>query len=543
MFVRFKKHSGSQKHSVLICESYREGKKIEQRIVSFLGAASEPEKLEKLRAEGEAFIAEVKAARANPVVPKNRECALSLNTYEIARKNVGLRDTLGVLYDELGFNHILRGKKVSKVLKSVVLTRFAEPSSKRKACSILERRFKEEITSDAIYYMMDQLAKSGDISQQLVFKATREATGATISLVLFDVTTLHFETIAEDELKAFGFSKDFRFNTTQIVLALATTEKGLPVGYRLFSGNTAEVSTLIQCVDYWKKTLSIGKVIMIGDRAMMSEENVKQLDAAGFQYIIAYPMKKSSMHIKSQILSHEQYEADVIQNELHWRKEIALRPDQRLIVTYNQKRHARDQRERGRLIERIKKKLGKTKNAKKLVSNLGYLKYTTIDNECVAELNENKIAEDSLWDGLHGILTNTDLSAKDAVERYKKLWVIEEAFRINKSHLKMRPIYHYTPTRIKAHIEICFLTFALTRHAQHRLKQAGTVMSVDELREELSPIEASILCDRETGKLYRMPAQMTVQAREIYRILGRSENLVIQCVGRQELPANIKMLN
>lgn len=541
MFVRLKKHPGSKNYSVLICENYRDGKKIAQKIISFLGASSEPEKLETLQAEGEAFIAEVKAARANPVMLKESDELMSLNTYEVARKNVGVRDTLGKVYDDLGFNRILSGKKVSQVLKSVVLTRFVEPSSKRKTCSILERRFNEEISSDAVYYMMDQLAKNLTLSQQTVFKATREATGAEVDVVLFDVTTLHLETTIQDELRDFGFSKDHKMDTTQVTLALATTKTGLPVGYRLFPGNTAEVRTLLECIHYWQKTIAIRDVIVIGDRAMMSQDNLLQLKAEGLKYIIAYPMKKAASALKETILDRVKYCQSTIKNEAYLKQEIDLGAGERLIVTFSEKRRAKDAKAREKLINKLRKKLGEAKEAKRLVSNRGYLKYTKIDNKVLAEINEDKIIEDAKWDGLHGILSNTALSGEEIVERYKNLWVIEEAFRINKHDLKMRPIYHYTPNRIKAHIELCFLTFALIRHMQYRLKQAGMRISVEDLREELSPLEASILYDRQTGKFYRMPAQMSFQAKEIYRILGREKELTIQRIKAQELPPNIKV--
>jgi len=542
MFVRLKKHPGSKNHSVLICENYREGKKIHQKIISFLGSSSEPEKLLKLQAEGKAFIEQVKAARANPIVSTEQNCTISLNTYEVTRKNVGIRDTLGRLYDKLGFKRILRGKKVSKILKSVVLTRFSEPSSKRKTCSILERRFNEEISSDAVYYMMDQLTKNLTVSQQMVFKATREATGAAIDLALFDVTTLHLETTIQDELRDFGYSKNHKTDATQVTLALATTKTGLPIGYRLFPGNTAEVSTLMECINYWKKTIAIRDIIIIGDRAMMSQDNLLQLQAAGLKYIIAYPMKKTTKVLKETILSRMNYSKATIKGEAYLKQEINLNADEKLVVTFSEKRRVKDAKTREKLISKLKKKLGTSKAAKRLISNRGYLKYTEIDNKILAQINEEKVIEDAQWDGLHGILSNTDLSGEEIVERYKNLWVIEEAFRINKHNLKMRPIYHYTPDRIKAHIEICFLTFALIRHAQYRLKHAGLNISVDELREELNPIEASILCDRQTGKFYRMPAQMNFQAREIYKVLGEQKDLAIQCVDKQELPANIKLL-
>jgi transposase len=541
MFVRLKKYSGSKRQSVLICENYREGKKIHQKIISVLGSSSEPEKLSALQAEAKAFVEQIKTARANPVVP-DPSCTISLNTYEVARKNVGIRDILGKLYDDLGFNHILKGKKISSVLKSVVLTRFSEPSSKRKTCFILERRFNEEISSDAIYYMMDQLTKNLTNSQQMVFKATREATDASIDLALFDVTTLHLETTVQDELRGFGYSKNRRADTSQVTLALATTKTGLPIGYRLFPGNTAEVTTLMESINYWKESIAIKNIIIIGDRAMMSEDNLLKLEAADLKYIIAYPMKKAKKDLKETILNRMNYAETMIKGESYLKQKIDLTAEKKLIVTFSEKRRAKDAKTREKLISNLQMKLGKSKDAKRLISNRGYLKYTEIDKKVQAQINEEKVTEDARWDGLHGILSNTDLSVEEVVERYKNLWVIEEAFRINKHNLKMRPIYHYTPDRIKAHIEICFLTFALIRHAQYRLKQAGLMVSADELREELSPLEASILCDRETGKFYRMPAQMNFQVREIYKILGDEKNLAIQCIDKQDLTANIKLL-
>lgn len=527
MFVRTKRHPGSKNSSVLICYSVREGHRVYQKVLCNLGKGSTKEELSILKSKAMEKLSHLKAIQ--PKETMNTIPGLLKDSREISRQNAGVPDILGSLYEQLGFSKILPGK-AGKILKAVVLSRFIEPASKNKSSSIIESKFGDFYTADAIYRMMDILGENLRKSHEIVFNATKEATGGKIDLMLFDVTTLHFETLAEDELRAFGFSKNFRFNTTQVVLALATTEDGLPVGYRLFSGNTAEVSTLIECVDYWKQIIPIGQVIIVGDRAMMCEENIKKLEGSGLQYIIAYPMKRSSQALKEQILSNADYVPDVLQNELHWKKEIEVKKGQRLIVTYNQKRHARDQKERERLIERVKKRLGKTKKAKRLVSNLGYLKYTTIDNECIAELNEAKIKEDSRWDGLHGVMTNTELCAKDVVERYKKLWTIEESFRINKHNFKMRPIYHFTPKRIISHIDICFLTFALIRHAQDRLKKGGYAISVNELREELIKVEASILQDQSTGQLYRSPSFMTYQAEKIYQIFGREEDLRIRAL-------------
>ena len=209
--------------------------------------------------------------------------------------------------------------------------------------------------------------------------------------------------------------------------------------------------------------------------------------------------------------------------------------NQRLIVTFSEKRRQKDEKDRNKLISKLEKKLSTTKDAKKLITNRGYLKFTDISNKTQAEINQEKVAEDAKWDGLHGVVTNTHLSAEEVIDKYKNLWVIEEAFRINKHNLKMRPIYHYTPNRIKAHIEICFLTFALVKHALRVLKNAGQKMSTSELREELSPIEASIIKDCDSGLLYKMPPSLTYQANEIYKAFGLENKFSMQQLSEHDI--------
>ena len=129
MFVRVKKHPGSKRCSVLICETVREEKTVSQQIIKHLGISDDPEKIDAMKAQGQQFIEELKFARANPTIPKQ---TLSLNTREVTRKNVGIRDVLGTLYDELGFNTILGSKKLCKTLKSVVLTDLQSRVAKEK---------------------------------------------------------------------------------------------------------------------------------------------------------------------------------------------------------------------------------------------------------------------------------------------------------------------------------------------------------------------------------------------------------------------------
>ena len=148
-------------------------------------------------------------------------------------------------------------------------------------------------------------------------------------------------------------------------------------------------------------------------------------------------------------------------------------------------------------------------------------------------LNENKIAQDELWDGLHGIITSKrEAPPQELLQEYKRLWVIEESFRINKHSLSMRPIYHFRTKRIQAHILICYLAFAVARITQEKIKIFDESMSVEKIREELSDIEISILEDTISGKFYQLPSEMSQKAKLIYRAIGAK---------RRDRPCEFKM--
>ncbi len=119
-------------------------------------------------------------------------------------------------------------------------------------------------------------------------------------------------------------------------------------------------------------------------------------------------------------------------------------------------------------------------------------------------INQNKIAEEAAWDGFHGIVTNDTTSrAEELLERYRRLWIIEECFRVQKNNLAVRPIFHWRPQRIEAHILICYMTFTLVRHAEWRIQLQQKGISIEDIRRELGRVQVSILTDRETLLLPR----------------------------------------
>lgn len=181
----------------------------------------------------------------------------------------------------------------------------------------------------------------------------------------------------------------------------------------------------------------------------------------------------------------------------------------RLIVTYSEKRAHKNRSDRQRILEKVSKKIGSGKNIKKLVSNRGYQKFLRSEGEGQISLDEQKIAEEERWDGLHGIISNDhDTSVIELLNTYRRLWVIEEFFRIQKTDLSVRPIYHFKPERVEAHILLCYLAFSMIRYAEHRVKIQQENVSIQEMRRGLWRIQASILKDHETESYYKVPSTL-----------------------------------
>ena len=557
MYVRVTSTPNSPRKSVKVVESVREGLKVKQVMIHHVGIAANESEIEKLMLLGREFIACEQLKREESSgqpslfpsetpsqrlvqIEKNEEIkkrgrkprstlqdVTSLDLISLAdvveeqRVIEGVHDIAGHVYSQLGYDQLLPRKKDKELLRDLVLMRLANPSSKLMAQQILDKRFARTHDLSSLYRLMDKVYPKIDALKTSTFNRTQQIIPETLDILFFDCTTLYFESTETDELRQFGYSKDHRFNTTQVVLALATTQDGLPIGYELFEGNKAEVKTLLTCLESWKKTFKIGSVCFVADRAMMSEENLKALDDQGHSYVVAAKLRSLPETLKADILAEEHYTIQSFGDHVGWVGEFSYK-SRRLIVSYKATRAHRDAHQRHQVVEKITKRLGKGGDTQKLITNQGVKKFTTTENS-KTKLDQEKIDRDAAWDGLHGVITNikapsheNGMPAKSLLERYGHLWKIEESFRLNKHTLSMRPIYHFNPERIKSHVALCYMAFSVLRHMEYVVNLTQKI-TPKVMIDELMNVQASLLRHTPTGKMYRLPGKFSHNAAKIYK--------------------------
>lgn len=534
--------------SIRIMESVRRGNKVVQKTVRTLGQHKDTKEIEIIKKAAEALIIEIQNNR-NPVLDifdptefysaKQRKkqviqgtdgSSIKLNIedfklQEECRYNDGIYDVFGSLYEQLKFDEIIcdtkQDDKWNETLEACVLARVAQPSSKKKTVQILEEQFDIKVDLDHVYRMMDHVYFLEDRIKSCVASQTMSLFKKKVDVLLFDVTTLYFESTDRDDLRNFGFSKDCKFNQTQVVLALMTTTDGTPMGYELFAGNTSEGKTLIHVIEQMKNRFELDHVVLVADRAMFNKDNLAKMEELKVKYVVAAKLRSMNRKIKEQILSSTTFKMNEVCGEMHWINEFTTKEDRRLIVSYSSKRAKKDKADRDRILDKLKKKAkdGKLKITD-IVNNQGSRKFIKCaKNE--ATINHDKIKNDEQWDGLHGVITNeTGETAQKLLTRYRDLWKIEEAFRFNKHDLKLRPIYHWKPERIRAHIAICYVAFALLSYAKIKLRENNINISFEILREELIKAQSSLIREKTTKALFSMPSRTTLLQKEIYRAFG-----------------------
>lgn len=471
MYIRTTKNQRGHSYYHLV-EAYRQDGKVKQRTLMSLGRV-EDNRIEELAT----------------AISKHLE---TINIFNLS-KEIDISDTyiLGPLLvlermlENLGIKTVLQSvlsqhKRLlfdfEKVVFTQLCSRFIKPVSKLALYdNWVSRMYPEmidhQVNLQHIYRSLDILADHKEEIEKFLYQWKKDLFTINVDVVLYDLTTLRFESTREDlgELRKFGYSKEMRTDCTQVVLGLLTDTEGIPLCFEVYPGNTFEGKTLQDIVEKMRGKFSIRRFIFIADRGLFSFENLDHIRADGGEFIVG--LKMGSMAKQRQEDFYDISKFNWINEELAF-YEIDLNGD-RCIITWSKSRNERDRKAREDILEKILLKLAAEKKlAKNFITNRNYKKYLKTQGKDYCELNHSAIAEEAKKDGFFGIITNVaSMNASDIVTHYKQLWKIEDAFGEIKGTLKTRPMFHWNDKRIIGHLVLCFLAYLCEAHLTESLRK------------------------------------------------------------------------
>jgi len=398
---------------------------------------------------------------------------------------------------------------LSETVFLMAVQHLLEPRSKLSTYMHQNRYFHmKEIPLHHLYRALDVLSKRKEHIESELFEYNYVRLNKNVDVVFYDVTTFAFESVIADELKDFGFSKACKFNEVQIVMGMIIDADGIPVGYELFPGNTFDGKTMVRALENIKMRFGIHRVIIVADRGLNCKVNLNLIKQAGYGYIMSSKIRGMSKPMQAKVLSTEGFtvvndnsgQEDFRYKTMEYKNEFRDENGERhslpenLIISYSLKRAKKDQKDRERLVEKAKKMLADPEKIK-ASNKRGGKKYIVRQNpeEPVTwKLALERIEQDAKFDGFYGIQTSEkNMTAMDVMEAYHTLWKIEESFRIMKSTMEVRPIFHWTPHRIEGHFVVCFLAFLMERTLELILKDEkdDTVSSPGRIQEALNTMQ------------------------------------------------------
>ena len=390
------------------------------------------------------------------------------------------------LFEKLGINQALeelpKGSKtkwdIQKILFTLVAGRFVEPSSKLAVFERGQQAFYPglvvpDIKLHQIYRALDFLALHKDNIEKSLYWHKRNLFNLQVDVVLYDLTTLRFESQRTDlgELRQFGYSKERRGDLVQVVLGLLVDKEGLPLGFEVYPGNTFEGKTVADIEKKLREKFNVGRFIFVGDRGIFSKKNLESLERGQGEFIVG--MKLGAIKNRHKDFYNKSLFQEVQPGVFVYETKYE---GKRLIITWSAKRAKRDQKVREEILSKIEKKLkSHSVSIQSFVTHEAYKKYVCLKKGAKKPvLNQQAIEREAIKDGFFGVITNVqNKSAKDLVSYYKDLWKVEDAFGELKGTLKARPIFHWTDKRIMGHLVMCFISYLCEAHLTKELRRRG----------------------------------------------------------------------
>lgn len=449
--------TGSRNTAVQVVERYNH----QTKIVKHFGSAKNIKELDTLITLAKQYIRE--SNNTSPLFPEiwsERE-----KTHLVSIEHLTFTKTyhqfayefLSFFYTRNGFDEV-----PNAILKDMAIMRLIEPASKHTSLTLLKEYFNIHYGHTTFYKALKELPNQKETIEKAAICYAKKQLSFDFSLVFYDVTTLYFESFKADEdtkdekgeviegLRKTGFSKDNKPQQPQIMIGLVVNSDGYPIAMEIFSGKTFEGHTMIPVIQKLQKTHNIKTLTIVADAGMLSKNNIEDIEAAGLTYIVG--ARLGNMPIKTLKKVSEYL------NKTEGRYYRMALPSGLLLCDFSKRRAAKDRSDRNKQLKKAEYQIVNPEKTKRRT------RFVTEDSKTTVRLNERLIAKDELKEGIKGYYTNLEYTDSELIiARYKDLWHVEKSFRIAKSDLQARPIFHHKKTSIEAHLLIVFVSLCLVK--------------------------------------------------------------------------------
>jgi transposase len=534
MFVRLKKTGNYQ--YLQIVQTYREGKKVKQRVISTLG------RLEELQEKGEIESILTSLSKYSQEVLM---CLTGRGNPISASFIIGPVLIFERLWRECGLysiiNQLLEGRKfefdVERAIFVTVLHRLFISGSDR-SCEYWMKGYRidgsERLSLHHFYRSMaflgspvdDQSGKTPfaprcikDLVEEKLFSIRRNLF-TELELVFFDTTSIYFEGKGGDEIGQYGNSKDHRSDRRQMIVGAVLDNKGFPLCCEIWPGNIADVNTLMPVANRLRKRFGVEKMCIVADRGMISQSTVEAMEARGLNYILGVRMRRVN-HVKREVLSRAGRYQEVIP-EIKLSKAPAplrvkevMHNDTRYILCLNPRQARKDKADRDIIVESLRDRI--KSGAKTMIGNKGYRKYLQVTKGAI-KINDSKVMEEERYDGKWVLTTNLDMPADRIALKYKELWMVEHIFRDVKSILETRPIYHKVDETIRGHVFCSFLALVLRKELDMRMEAMGEIVEWLQIKQDLKRLHEVVI--EQSGRKVALRTEASGDCHKVFKAVG-----------------------
>lgn len=460
------------------------------KVFKHIGSSKTAEGILALKQEALAWIASHE--NQTPLFPDVSKPPLTLPVDFSRLVNLGVKSRLIYrLYRQaaLDFNF---SPKLSSLIIDLVVVRLIEPSSKSQAIKLLTDDYGVVHGERTMRSHLNSLSGQKTTIETAAISYAKSRSDFDCSMVFYDVTTLYFETFeSNQEVKQCGMSKEHKNNQPQIVIGLIVTPDGFPLEFKMYQGNKAECKTLLPTIESFCQRHKIKSITVVADAAMISQDNVDQLIFAGHSYIVGARLANLTKKLIEKI-SQTLNQTDQSSTRIRTGKGD-------LICQFSQVRYNKDKHEAEKQLERARANLTRPSQSIKR------LKYLSIPKTTKPTINQKLFEKTKLLWGIKGYYTNQkQLTDQDVIEKYHNLWKIEKNFRMAKTDLQTRPIYHYQTKTIMAHLLICFMALCVGKHLE---KTTG--LSLKKLNYILRRIAEVEIQDKLTNEIQIIPQKLS----------------------------------